>query len=284
VSLSAFPYPGGKTYHIDEILPYFPDHERYVEPFGGSAALLLNKQSSHIEVLNDLDHDVVHFYRVVRERRKELQAWLRAVPYSRALHDRWGRAFFEGYRPEDDIERAGRWFYLRYTQYSGKLNGISGFKASTTRSESDRFRNAIDDLDEVVDRLRGVTLECLSYTEIVEKYDRPGTFFYFDPPYVGPGDNLYRHDGAFDHGELVRTLERIQGKWICSYGDLPDALEHAVDHRDWHTRQYRIHYTINGDEREKATERLVMNFDPDEVPRFRCPQQTGLEVYGGERR
>lgn len=284
VSLSAFPYPGGKTFHVDEILPYFPDHRRYVEPFGGSAALVLNKRPSHIEVLNDLDQDVVHFYRVVRERQEELEEWLRTVPYSRELHRRWGQAFYDGHRPNDDIERAGRWYYLRYTQYSGKLSGISGFKASTTRNEATRFRNAVDGLEEVVDRLRAVTLECLDYRRLVEKYDREGTLFYFDPPYVGPGDALYRHEGAFDHGQLVRTLEECDGRWICSYGDLPEALREALDVHDWYTREYRIHYTISGAEREKATERLVMNFDPDETPRFAGSQQTGLDAYGGELR
>ena len=59
VTLSAFPYPGGKTVYCNEIINRLPDHRRYVEPFGGSAAVLLNKPHSYIEVFNDLDDDVV---------------------------------------------------------------------------------------------------------------------------------------------------------------------------------------------------------------------------------
>ncbi|ACV46599.1 MULTISPECIES: DNA adenine methylase [Halomicrobium] len=282
MSLSAFPYPGGKTYHVDEILGYFPDHELYVEPFGGSASILLNKAPSHIEVLNDLDRDVVHFYQVLRQQREELQKWLRTVPFSRELHGRWARKFYDGHRPDDDIVRAGRWFYLRYTQYSGKLDGISGFKASTIRNEARRLQNATDALDQVADRLQHVTLECLDYNRLCEKYDRSEALLYFDPPYVGPGDDLYTHDGEFDHDKLVATLTELEGKWICSYGDLPDELESAIKEFGWSKRQYQIHYSINGDQREPATERLVMNFDPDEAIPFRSTQQTGLESFGGE--
>ncbi|MDS0279385.1 DNA adenine methylase [Halomicroarcula sp. S1AR25-4] len=283
MSLSAFPYPGGKTFHVGEILPYFPDHELYAEPFGGSASLLLNKQQSHIEVLNDLDSDVVHFYRVLRQQREELQEWLRTVPFSRELHGRWARAFYNGHRPSDDVVRAGRWFYLRYTQYSGKIDGISGFKASSVRSEPRRLRNATDALDEVADRLRDVALECLHYQSLCEKYDCKNALFYFDPPYVGPGDDLYTHEGKFDHTALTELLAGLEGDWICSYGDLPEELEEAIVEHDWNRRQYKIHYSINGDEREKATERLVMNFDPDEATSFRPALQTGLESFGGER-
>lgn len=281
MSLSVFPYPGGKTFHVGEILPYFPDHELYVEPFGGSASLLLNKEPSHIEVLNDLDSDVVHFYRVLRQQREELQKWLCTVPFSRELHGRWAREFYDGYRPDDDVIRAGRWFYLRYTQYSGKIDGISGFKASTVRSEPRRLQNAAEALDEVADRLRDVALECLDFRRLCEKYDRDGALFYFDPPYVGPGDDLYTHEGEFDHRELVNLLARLEGDWLCSYGTLPAELEEAIAEYGWSERQYQIHYSINGDQREKATERLVMNFDPNEAPAFRPTQQSGLEAFGG---
>jgi len=119
VTLSAFPWPGGKTHYVGQILPFFPEHRRYVEPFGGSAALLLNKPKSYVEVFNDLDDDVVHFFQTVRERREELQEWLRTVPYSESLHEQWQGEYFDGHRPDDDVERAGRWLFLRCTTYGG---------------------------------------------------------------------------------------------------------------------------------------------------------------------
>ena len=102
---------GGKTTYVEEILAHFPEHRRYVEPFGGSAAVLLNKLRSYIEVYNDLDDDVVQFFRVLRNRREELQQWLARAPFSRSVYETWVREHYNGHRPDDEIERAGRWFY-----------------------------------------------------------------------------------------------------------------------------------------------------------------------------
>lgn len=105
---SAFPYPGGKSVYHREIIRYFPDHRRYVEPFGGSAAVLMNEPPSYMGIYNDLDDDVVHFFRLLRDRREELEEWVSYVPYSRSLYDTWVTAFDEDDRPEGDVERAGR--------------------------------------------------------------------------------------------------------------------------------------------------------------------------------
>lgn len=274
MALSAFPYPGGKTIHVDEIVSCFPEHRRYVEPFGGSAAVLLNKPESYIEIYNDRNDDVVHFFRVLRERREELQAWLRDTPFSRSLHERWAHAFFRGERPDDDVERAGRWFYLRYTQYGGKVDRFSGFKASIKRNEARSFRGSLDALDEIVDRLQEVTIECQDFEAVLDRYDRPDTLFYCDPPYVETDYNYYG-GGPFDHARLVEALDRLDGYWVCSYGTLPDGLE-AVAER---TREFGVNYTLNtGNDgsRKPGTERLAMNFDPGEVPAFSPAGQTTL--------
>jgi DNA adenine methylase len=273
VSLSAFPWPGGKNNYIDEIVRYFPTHRRYVEPFGGSAALLLNKPESYIEVYNDIDSDVVHFFRVARENPVELIDWLRHTPFSRELHEQWGREFFDGYRPNDDVERAGRWFFLRYTQYGGKLNGISGFKASGVRNEARSFVGAIDDLERVVERFRDVTIECEDYAAVIDRYDAPDTLFYLDPPYVDR-ERYYNH-GEFDHYELAETLADVDGYWVCSYGDLPKSLAPLSTTVESFDATYSLHYTADEGRRE-ATERLAMNFDPQEVPRFHTSDQQTL--------
>lgn len=288
MALSAFPYPGGKTPYWADIVQYFPEHRRYVEPFGGGAAVLLNKPESYIEVYNDRDGDVVHFFRVLRERPDDLKQWLRRTPFSRDLHKRWTQEFFDGYRPDDDLERAGRWFYLRYTQYGGKLNGPSGFKASGKRNEALSFRGGIEAIDEVVDRFQKVTIENEDYRDVLDRYDGPEALFYLDPPYYGPGDEIY--DTEFDHAALATALADLEGYWICSYDELPPALCARVigNHReggDWTVEtfgaSYSLHYTVDEGRRE-ATELLVMNFDPDDVRRFDGAEQSGLDEFRTE--
>ena len=284
MALSAFPWPGGKTHYIGKILPYFPDHRRYVEPFGGSAALLLNKPESYVEVFNDLDDDVVHFFRTVREQRAELQEWLRTVPYSESQYTDWQDDYFEGHRPEDDVERAGRWFFLRCTTYGGSAGRRAGFKRPGKRNEARSFRGNTDNLAEVVDRLQEVTIANEDYRDVLDRYDHEETLFYIDPPYVDVGERYYPAADGFDFGEFVDALRDRDGYWIVSSGDLPDGLEDVATE----TREFTAMYSLpnaNAEQRQEATEHLSMNFDPGEVPGFLGPQRTlDVATDGGNSR
>lgn len=279
MKLSAFPYPGGKTVYFPEILKFFPDHRRYVEPFGGSAAVLLNKPPSYLEIYNDLDGDIVHFFKVCRERCTELQEWLQHVPYSRELYNRWVDEFYEGHRPEDDIERAGRWFYLRYTQFNGSLDKRSGFKTGGKRNEARSFRGSTETLEKVTDRFQEVTIECQPYHQVLDRYDHPDTLTYLDPPYYGTDRTYYRIGDDFDHARFVDELRNREGYWIVSYGELPPELADIATTVETYTARYSMSYS---DERPEHTERLALNFDPDGVSPFLGPQarldEIGVEV------
>lgn len=278
VALSAFPYPGGKTTLVDDIVQYFPEHRRYVEVFGGSAAVLLNKPPSYVEIYNDLNSDIVHFFEVVRDRREELQEWLRATPYSRELHQKWARSFYQGERPEDDIERAGRWFYLRYTQYGAKIDRYSGFKPSIKRNEARSLRGSAEGLDQVVERFQDVTVENQDFEQVVQRYDRENTLFYLDPPYIETAYNYYG-TGEFDHERLAEVLNECEGYWIVSYGELPEPIESVSST----VEEFAAHYSLDvadGESRDEKTERLAMNFDPQDVPPFTPAGQKTLSDGG----
>lgn len=267
MALSAFPYPGGKTAYCREVIRRMPDHRRYVEPFGGSAAVLLNKPQSYIEVFNDLDDDVVHFFRVLREQRDELEAWLSQTPYSRSVYENWVSDFYSENRPDDDVERAGRWFYLRYTQFNGSLDRRNGFKTGGKRNEARSFRGGISDLDTVAARFSEVTIECQPYNEVLDRYDNPDTLFYLDPPYYETASNRdhYRVGGDFDHERFVDELRDREGDWIVSCGELPPGLADVADTIETYTAMYSMSYS---DERSEATEHLAMSFDPRREPEF----------------
>jgi len=273
--LSAFPYPGGKTTYVDEILSHFPEHRRYVEPFGGSGAIFLNKPRSYIEVYNDLDDDVVQFFRVLRERPGDLKQWLRRVPFSRSVYEKWVREFYDGHRPEGNIERAGRWFYLRYSQFNGSLDRRNGFKTGGRRNEARSFRGSIQDLDAVADRFAEATIECEFYADLIGRYDAPDTLFYCDPPYYNTRSDRahYRVGKDFDHEEFVDVLRRREGKWIVSYGNLPPGLEGVAETVATFTAMYSMSYD---DQRQERTEHLAMNFDPRDEPAFTAAEQTTL--------
>jgi len=281
MTLSAFPWPGGKTHYISQILPFFPDHRRYVEPFGGSAALLLNKPKSYVEVFNDLDDDVVHFFRTLREQREELQEWLRAVPYSESLHKQWQDECFDGHRPEDDVERAGRWLFLRCTTYGGSAGRRAGFKRPGKRNEARSFRGNVDNLTAIIDRFQEVTIANEDYRTVLDRYDHEETLFYIDPPYVDVGEQYYPAADGFDFEAFVDALRDRDGHWIVSSGDLPDGLEKVATTTCQFTAQYSLP-NASAEERQEEAEHLSMNFDPEAVPEFLGQQSTLFEAADRE--
>jgi len=270
-----FPYPGSKARHADWILEHIPEHRTYVEPFGGAAGVLFQKPESKVEVYNDRDGDLVQFFEVLRERSDDLVEWLEAVPFAREVHDEWAEAFYnENYRPDDDVERAGRFFALRYMQWGGKHHGTSGFGGKTHRSAG-QMRKKTGRLHDFADRLRNVYIESLDWAEVVEKYDTPGTVFYCDPPYTGT-ENYYSGD-TLNHRTLHDTLAEIDGDAIISYDSIPPFYG---DEWQFATKDstFGIDNTGEGG-RKDATEHLLMNFDADGEPVMSGVGQQALSEY-----
>jgi len=275
VALSAFPYVGGKTRLSGWITDHLPEHTVYVEPFGGSAAVLLNKPRSSIEVYNDLDGDVVQLFEVARDRPDELAQWAHRTPFSEELHDKWVQEFYAGERPDDPVERAGRFLFLRYTSFAGKYATASGFSRDTPRTrvgESSTWQTVPGRVDEVCDRLQGVSIQNRDFAEVVEHYDGEDTVFYCDPPYLNKEDSYRVND--FGHADLNDALDGIDGYALVSYTDKPEGLY------DGWIEVTRSHYHDAGAEKdeneEEVTERLVLNYDPNKVPKFVDGQQQTL--------
>lgn len=282
--LSAFPWFGGKTNMAAWIAGKLPDHLTYVEPFGGSAAVLLNKERSHTEVYNDKDGDVVHFFRVAREMPDELAEWVRTVPYAESQYHEWWRDFYgDGTRPDDDIRRAGQWVFLRYTNFSGHVATKRGFRRDSKNDpkggrESHNWTNVPDRIRRIADRLQGVTILDEDYQVTIGRYDTPETVFYLDPPYV---DNEDVYNETAIHGGIADTLEGIDGYAMVSYMEIPPAF----DLDEWTILEKQVVHRGSGTG-EEATEKLLCNFDPSKEPRFVNHQQTTINALtdGGNSR
>jgi len=277
MSENVFKYPGAKTQMAQWIIEKFPEHRTYVEVFGGSAAILANKPTSKVEVYNDKDGDLVHFFETLRDRGSELREWLSQTPHSRELHSRYADDFYDGVRPNDDIERAGRFFYLRETQFAQKYTKKSGYSYQKKRNGAQAMHNKVDRLTEWQERFRHVQIEQLDFTEVIDRYDSPQTFFYCDPPYMDEGDALYSHDG-FNHGEFSEALIESNADWMVSYTRVPEPLTDAATTMYSQDRQVSMRKG-QGDWEKTNTERLVMNYDPQETTLFSKEQQSELAAY-----
>lgn len=259
----AMRYHGGKWKLAPWIIGHFPRHHVYVEPFGGAASVLLRKPRSYAEVYNDLDGEIVNFFRVLRDRQQsaELQRLCELTPYSRAEFDL-------SYQPADDpIEQARRTVFRSFAGHgSGAASGYNtGFRANPTRSHTtpaDDWKGWPSNINRLSKRLRGVIFENMDALEAIERHNRPITFIYCDPPYVAEtrstttsdGKNqVYRYEmDSIDHENLLHTL-RQSDAMIALSGyrcELYDDMLH-----DWQ----RVEIVTHGDGRSKRTEVLWLN-------------------------
>lgn len=181
----ALRYYGGKWKLAPWIISHFPEHKNYVEPCGGAASVLLQKPRSPLETYNDIDGDVVNFFRVLRDQPDELIRRIRLTP--------WAREEYENARTAsgDDIERARLFFVSGWMSISGaafeKSTGwrSTSFDGQSFSSHLWQFEYCKDVLQIIADRLIGIQIEHTEAAYVIERYGSTAdTLIYFDPPYV----------------------------------------------------------------------------------------------------
>ncbi|WP_250440382.1 DNA adenine methylase, partial [Delftia tsuruhatensis] len=173
------PWIGGKRRLVDLLLKRFPAHSCYVELFAGGAAVYFARHPADVEVLNDVNGDLVNLYRVVTH---HLEEFVRQFKW--ALTSRQVFKWLQETRPETltDVQRAARFFYLQQHCFSGKVSGQS-FGTATTAPAINLLRIE-ESLSAAHLRLAGGTyVEQLDWAACIDRYDRPHTLFYADPPY-----------------------------------------------------------------------------------------------------
>jgi len=221
-------YPGAKARLAPWTIDHFPEHNTYVEVFGGTAGVLVHKPESVNEIYNDADDDLVNFFRVLRDRPDDLLAWLRRTPYSRTVFEDTLDDYHNDDLGADPVVRAGRFWFLLQASFNGKLPSRSGFSTSTSArgypcdSQARNYHRSRERLDAFAERFQAVTVECLDWREVIERYDSATTAFYVDPPYYGVTSQNYYAEGDIDHAALIETLADIDGEAVISYGELPE--------------------------------------------------------------
>lgn len=217
-----FPYFGGKSRLAPWIASLIPDHRVYVEPYAGSAAVLFAKRPAAIEIINDLDGNVVNFFRTLRTKEGELLKALRYTPYAR---DEYAAADLD--EPGlDDVELARR-FLVRCTQghNAAGAGGRAGWSNGIRRNQSQAgtVHNLVDRLPHVVDRLRQVVVENRDAVECIAAYDASDAVHVVDPPYLDStraSRDDYRLDVAdeSEHRRIAKALHTCSGAvLLCGY-------------------------------------------------------------------
>jgi len=226
----AFGWYGGKFSHLDWLLPLLPEAEHFCDVYGGSAAVLINRSPAPVETYNDLDRDLVTFFRVLRDDKDELIQAIGLTPFSR---EELQVACSPVTDSVSDLERARRFFVrarqvrtgLAQTASSGRwahcvLTSRAGMAGAVSR-----WLGSVEDLSEIAQRLLRVQIENAPALEVIKRYDSPQTLFYCDPPYVhetGGDSQAYGHEMTDEgHRALAATLNNVQGRVALSGSRCP---------------------------------------------------------------
>ncbi|MCG8418793.1 MAG: DNA adenine methylase, partial [Proteobacteria bacterium] len=207
----AFGTFGGSYYYAKRIVDLIPDHQTYVEPFAGAAAVLYAKQPSKKEVLADQDADVVFLHRAIQAMTPARVAALRRRFEWTCTEQSFANA--RAMKPRDELARFYQLVFLRTHGRDGRLDATHPAQSrlgSTTNPE--KYLRAAQ-------RLSKVTIRQQDYRKTIQQFDGPDTFFFLDPPY--PGQWYDRH-AVIDIDEFVDALRSIRGRFIAVLNDSPD--------------------------------------------------------------
>ena len=246
---------GGKSQLAKKIIPKIPEHTCYCEVFAGASWLLFKKEESKVEIINDINTDLVTLYRVVKHHLDEFVRYLRWVLVARDEFER-----FKKESPEalTDIQRAVRFYFLLKNGYGAKITGPT-FNIGTTRRSNFNLLRIEEELSAAHLRLSRVYIENKPYEYLINRFDKPHTFFYIDPPYYGCED--YYGKGVFgrdDFRKLKDLLTGIKGKFIMSINATPEIRELF---KGFNIEEVSTNYTLAGaHKKKKVTELLIMNY------------------------
>ena len=240
-----FAYYGGKTTLAPIIANLLPQHEHYVEPFAGSLAVLLAKKPSRAETVNDLDGDLVTFWRVLRDQPEELDRACLLTPRSR-------QEFVQCWDDAGDELELARRVWIRLTQSRGHSMKRTGWR--TERNVSGRsglsreLRGQGKNILAAAERIHHVTLESRDALEVIRDYGSESTAcLYVDPPYLGSTRATnYRVEMTADdaHVALADALNECKASVVLSGYDAP---LYAQLFDGWHRLDLKAPTTLSGD-------------------------------------
>ncbi|MHB8566075.1 MAG: DNA adenine methylase [Nitrososphaerales archaeon] len=262
---------GGKSLLRNRIISLLPQDACYVEVFGGAAWVLMGKQPSAVEVLNDIDGELINFFRVIKTKITEFAKSFEWELVSREEFDRLASMDAANLT---DIERAHRFYYLIMASWGGDANNPRFQTSIVDGAHGNRLIGALEDLERrlrpIHERLRTVIIESLDWRECIKRYDSEKTVMYLDPPYPRNGAH-YRHNmrSVAEHKELAERLRSVKCKWILSSYDTPEVRD-IYGSSEYLTFPVRFHSgmeeSYKGRDRIVNSEILIMNYKPSASP------------------
>lgn len=271
---SPFRYPGGKYYARKHIMPHIPKHNEYLEPLCGGASIFFAKEKVKINILNDADERLINCFKQIRDNPEKIMEFLEGYPAKKDIHT----YFKEEFEPENDIERAARFFYLNRTSFSGIMkmqNCYWGYGDEYSKGPE----NWGDQLQKNSRKLEGVKLLCKDFEPVINNAS-DGAFLFIDPPYYDRDqDKFYAETfDKKDHKRLANTLKKNSDRlrFLLTYDDysevrelyewadyiLEESWNYTINRTDDQTKDNSYE---NEGERREGQEIFILNYESPKI-------------------
>jgi DNA adenine methylase len=250
-------YYGGKQSMAQHIVPLIPQHKIYTEPFFGGGAIFFAKEPSQVEVINDLNGEIVNFYKVVCTDFWRLNEMIQSTLHSRQQYE---EAMIVYRHPNlfDPIKRAWSFWILTQQGYVSKI-GSWGYDKSENRMPKAINNKKIAFDQKVRFRLENATIECNDALKVIVSRDSEETFHYIDSPYVETNQGHYSGYTQEDFKKLLTTLKTVSGKFLVSHYK-NDILSYFVGKNKWNYLEFDKHLSSSTSGKRKI-EVLVWNYN-----------------------
>lgn len=219
------PYIGGKrslAKRLCALIEATP-HNLYAEPFVGMGGVFLRRSKAPTaEVINDANADVSNLFRILQRHYPQFMEVLRFQLTSRREFEQLSRT---DPTTLTDLERAARFLYLQRSAFGGKVVGRNFAMDKEGRGARFNLTRIAPLLEDVHERLAGVSIEAMDFGRFIRTYDRPGALFYLDPPYWGNKDDYDAPFQRADFERLAGCLKGLRGRFILSLNDRPEVRE-----------------------------------------------------------
>ncbi|HBX44486.1 MAG TPA: methyltransferase [Porphyromonadaceae bacterium] len=223
-------YWGGKQQLTKRILSLIPTHKQYDEPFFGGGAIFFAKQPSEIEFINDVNGEMVNFYRTLKRKFPELKDEVDCTLHSEFQHNQAREIYSDPLSHSDVLRSWAVWMLSKQSIYSIFTNGwavsIDSNKAKQVQWSKETFTILY------ARRLERTSIFCRDAINVIESTDTPTTFHYVDPPYFNSDMGHYDGYTKEDFTNLLNVLSSCRGRFmLSSYPS--DILNEYVKQNGW---------------------------------------------------
>lgn len=256
---SAITYYGGKQKLVNTILPLFPKHVLYNEPFCGGAALFFAKEPSEVEVLNDTNTELVNFYKVIRQDFISLQKKVAITLHSRRMHQD-ASVIYNNPHLFNDLDRAWAVWVLASQSFASMIDGTWGYDKARNTTSKKIANKGVQFTEDFAIRLQNVQLECADALYIIKSRDHADAFHYCDPPYYNSDCGHYSGYSIHDFERLLQTLADVQGKFLLS--SYPsELLDRYIKKYKWFQKRVEQRISVNKGAGKIKIECMTANYE-----------------------